>query len=85
MLVKINTKITIADDSEIQVVSIGEVAASIQDTVIGMKNVLYVPKLGSNLLSFHQFLANRNKIVFDKSIRGSIPIFERILKIFKAS
>jgi hypothetical protein len=64
---KMNSKITIADDSEIQVVSSGEVTASIQDTVIGIKNVLYVPKLGSNLLSVHQLVTNGNKVVFDKS------------------
>jgi transposase InsO family protein len=65
--IKMNGKITIADDSEIKVVSSGDVEAGIEGNAINMKDVLLVPKLGSNLLSVHQLVTHGNKVVFDEN------------------
>jgi hypothetical protein len=74
----VNGKITIADDSEINVVSSGDIEMCIGENVIRMANVLFVPQLGANLLSVSKLIANENKVVFEKK---GCTIYEKSGKI----
>lgn len=67
-----NKEIVVANQMTVPVVSVGEtqittiVNGSQYDVIV--KNVLYIPKLTTNLLSVSQLIANGNKVSFKKDV-----------------
>ncbi|KAJ1596214.1 hypothetical protein NDA14_000979 [Ustilago hordei] len=61
-----DSQISMAGDEKLQVKAIGDASLQVSEATIQLLDVLYVPKLNSNLLSIQGLIENGAQVIFDE-------------------